>query len=196
MNNIKIFILFFFAVIFYKDGFNQNISDPEYHYIYWEDFSETEKEEIIKNKEIVNTAIEYYTKEIKTLTPDGPEMFDLLKELTHSDNIDLVPFYFYVFNQICLDQNASLGEVKGKYCIDFIKKHPCYFFNYFSRKTKKSNKIWNCYINRIKYEFLMNTDLKDSIYTHDYFEKWLLDINNNFCRTHLIKLFISETNLE
>jgi len=197
-NSLKLCILLFFIILFYKDGFNQNVSDTTCNFVYWDDFSGKEKLKFlknnnIKNNNIKNTAIEYYTMEIKTLTADGPEMFELLDELTTTKNDTLLPFYFHVFNQICMDGNAVLGEAKGIYCIDFIINHPCYIFCYFSKQNKIRKNIYNCYISFIAFEFYMDPDIIDKTnYQYEKFRKMLLDVTENYCDSELIFPFLKE----
>jgi hypothetical protein len=116
-------------------------------FIYWEDLTSNEKDNILNTFEIEKNAINYYNG--KFTISDNDETTRLLEIITsNTERQEIVSFYFYIFNQMCLKADGAISEIIGKYCQRIIINDPLYAINYFIGNKK----ILETYANLIGYE--------------------------------------------
>jgi hypothetical protein len=62
-------------------------------------------------------------------------------------NIETLPFYFFLFNQIVDLSNEQMIEVVSRRCVDFVVQNPCEFFAAFNQNGININVVkWTTYI--------------------------------------------------
>jgi len=116
-------------------------------FIYWEDLNSSEKDEILKTFSIDENAINYYNG--KFSLSDNDNITSLLDIITSNvKHKEIACFYFYIFNQICLQADGEMSEIIGKYCQKMVINNPSYVFNYFARNEG----ILQIYASLIGYE--------------------------------------------
>jgi hypothetical protein len=118
--------------------------------------------------------LSYYKGNIKL--SDDDKTFELLKVLTSSKS-ELLPFYYYVFNKICLESDGALSEVLGKYCSDTISNNPDYVIKHLTfeiENIKKEVYFYQLYGSMLGYEmYLKENGTSDIVYTFEQFQNYL-----------------------
>jgi len=114
---------------------------------FWEDFSNIEKEVFIKTSNIDSNVLCYYNKRFTVKDNDLTiKMIETLTAKTVSK--EMFVFYFYNFNQICLNADGAISECLGKYCQNMVLNNPEYVIDYFARNKM----ILDKYASYIGYE--------------------------------------------
>jgi hypothetical protein len=99
---------------------------------YWEDKSETEKNKIITIKNVNGSILKLYQGKYDIRKEKNDKRVEaILKILTENKIDSLRDFYFFVFNQICVNSDADLSENLGVYCKSIMLYYPKYVFGYF-----------------------------------------------------------------
>ena len=81
-------------------------------FTYWEDISKTEQESILQSPTICKNAVQYYQGSFKV--SDNKLTDDFLNKITSGKNTrQETLFYFYIFNQICLNAYGGVGDILG-----------------------------------------------------------------------------------
>lgn len=143
MYKYKVFILSLVAFFCVLCNLKANQSN---NCIYWEDLSQNQQEEILKSNKVYCDALLFYQGKIKV--GDDKRTMDLLKILVSTSSTDiLAPFYFYLFNQVCIKADGALSEALGSYCQKRILNSPVYVINYFVKNEVVLKKI--CSVLRI-----------------------------------------------
>lgn len=144
-NILIIFTLSLISCASRSNTLNETCIDKKF--IYWEDLSSREKDNVLNTFKIEKDAIDYYYGKFTLADKDGT--MRLLESITsNNEQKEITNFYFYIFNQICLKADGAISEIIGKYCQKVIVNNPLYAFNYF----KKNKKILEIYANLIGYE--------------------------------------------
>lgn len=108
-------------------------------FIYWEDMTKTEQDNILHSPTICKNAVKYYLKSFKAT--DNKSTEELLNKITSNNNSNKETiFYFYVFNQICLKSDGALSEILGGYCMKFMLINPKFTLMYFKKYPKVEKK--------------------------------------------------------
>jgi len=98
--------------------------------VYWENLNENQRKDILSSKDVNEEAIELYNGKIKI--GDNNKTILLLGTLTSiSEKGKTTPFYFFLFNQICIKSDGALSELLGDYCQRIVLSSPGYVINYF-----------------------------------------------------------------
>jgi hypothetical protein len=161
MKGITLVALVFFISFIDCKGSNES------GFIYWEDLNKTQQESILFSPTIYKNAIKYYQGSLKIA--DNKATVELLDKITSDKNISQeMVFYFYIFNQICLESDGSLSEILGKYCMKYILINPKFVFSYFRRNKNIEKK----YAELMGYEFYFKEEgTSDIEYTYKDFKK-------------------------
>jgi hypothetical protein len=97
--------------------------------------TKTEQDGILHSPTICKNAVRYYLKSFRTTDDKLTE--ELLNKITsNGDSNQEMVFYFYVFNQICLDSDSSLSDILGEYCMKFVLINPEFTLLYFKKKSE------------------------------------------------------------
>lgn len=136
-------------------------------FIYWEDMTKTEQDNILHSPTICKNAVRYYLKSFRATDDKLTE--ELLNKITSNDNSNQeMIFYFHIFNQICLGSDSSLSEILGKYCMKFVLINPEFTLLYF----KKNPKVEKIYAELMGTEFYFKEDgTSDIEYNYKDFKK-------------------------
>ncbi|MDP4197265.1 MAG: hypothetical protein Q8940_19605 [Bacteroidota bacterium] len=126
-------------------------------------------------------AIDYYKKRFKI--SDDTRTIELLNILT-TKNEEMLPFYFFIFNDICSKSDGAFSELMGPYCIKMALAYPEYVVGFFSLerlKKRRENKMLDYYSLSIGEElYFSEQGLSDIGYTYSSFSKILNDKNSAF----------------
>lgn len=158
-------------------------------FIYWEDMTTTEQDNILYSPAICKNAVRYYLKNFRTT--DNKLTEELLSEITCNGNSNQeIIFYFYIFNQICLESDSALSEILGKYCMKFALINPEFTLWYF----KKNPKVEKVYAELMGTEFYFKEDGSSDIeYNYKDFKKAIeTRIKNNPEYKEIASLFYHE----
>ena len=143
-------------------------------YRYWENFSSSEKDKFISNHKINKLALEYYNGNLKIT--DDEKTFELLRVLTSSKS-ELIPFYYYLFNKICLNSDGTLSVALGKFCLNMIINNPDYVINHFTferENVKRDEYLYQVYGNLLGYEMYFKKEgTSDIDYSFEQFKELL-----------------------
>ncbi len=86
---------------------------------YWEDFSDSEKNMVLKSGKVPEKVIKLYNGQF--ILSDDDATFELLDELTsEQSDAGFKALYFHLFNRIILSADGALGEVMADYAINTI----------------------------------------------------------------------------
>lgn len=165
-----------------------NAQCREINHVYWEQLSDSIKQETIASNEVDDNAINYYKGIIKFV--DDEKSFQLLKILTSKpENRNIKALYFYLFNMICIKADGAAAEGLGNYCQKIIVNDPIYVLNYFS----SHNPIMKRYAQSLGAElYFKEKEISDIKYNFNDFNKLINDkigddtnlknIFKDFCR--------------
>lgn len=148
-------------------GINRSLSDTTF--VYWENLTEIQKNVIIKSENTSKEAIDFYNGKFKI--GDNDQTIDLLNTLTSTyDKDKTAPFYFFLFNQICIKADGALSEILGDYCQRIVLSSPAYVVTYFSRNEG----ILKKYAHYLGYELFFKEEGTSTIeYNYSDFKKLL-----------------------
>jgi len=148
-------------------GINRSLSDTTF--VYWENLTEIQKNVIIKSESASKEAIEFYNGKFKI--GDNDQTIALLNTLTSTyDKDKTAPFYFFLFNQICIKADGALSEILGDYCQRIVLSSPAYVVTYFSRNES----ILKKYAQYLGYELYFKEEGTSTIeYNYSDFKKLL-----------------------
>ena len=170
---MKIFTLILIFLL--KINVNQNYSQE---FPYWENLNSLQKNNFIITHEISDLAMRYYKGELKI--DDDKETYDLLDVLVTTDTA-LIPFYYYLFNEVCLDADGAISDVIGQYCLKMITDNPDYVINHFTYDRENKRKklfYYQIYGDFIGYEmYFKEKGVSDIDYSFEQFKEYL---NNSF----------------
>jgi len=137
---------------------------PPPHNLYWEEMSSKEKDSLLFADSSINKdAINFLQNKWKPSDDEKTFLFlDTITSLRKCPSKNRA-FYFHVFNKICLKADGSLAEVIGDYCLNILIEVPDYVIDYFL----KNRQIMNLYARNIGYKFLVEQEVKRSLYNFD-----------------------------
>lgn len=161
MKDIVLILFISLVSIVSCKGLNQS------SFIYWEDMTKTEQDNILHSPTIYKNAVKYYLGAFKATDNKATE--ELLNKITSNDipNREAI-FYFYVFNQICLKSDGALSEILGGYCMTLMLMNPKFTLLYF----KKNSKVEKKYAELMGYElFFKEEGTSDIEYNYKDFKK-------------------------
>jgi len=122
-------------------------------FTYWEDISKTEQESILQSPTICKNAVQYYQGSFKV--SDNKLTDDFLNKITSGKNTrQETLFYFYIFNQICLNADGVVSDILGEYCMKVMLSNPPFLLSYFQRNVKLEKK----YAELVGYELYFKED--------------------------------------
>lgn len=166
-----------------------NNSFTDSTFIYWETLNENQRNDILNSKNINKEAIEFYKGNFKI--GDNTRTTALLEILTSiSDKEKTAPFYFFLFNQICIKSDGALSEILGDYCQKMVLSSPSYVVNYFM----SNEDILKKYAEYLGYELYFKEEGTSTLeYDYSDFKKMLSNkIENEKKYGTVLKLFYEE----
>lgn len=96
-----------------------------------------------------------------------------------TDNNDVRPFYFYVFNRVIELSDGAVSEVGSEYCRSYVEKYPCEFLSYCNNKEFAIPlDIWEMFIGFMFDSaeeckiWLLNMDKKVANSCPQYIQQW------------------------
>lgn len=102
------------------------------NYIFWEELTDNQKEDILNSNYIYDKAILFYKMKSKISDNDeSKSLLDTLSAMTNNEKVNA--FYFFLFNQICLSSDGAVSDLLGNYCQRIILNSPEYVIEYFLR---------------------------------------------------------------
>ena len=159
-------------------------------YVYWENLTAKEQNEILGSSHVYKDAINYYKR--KLILSDNPKTFNLIDTLISSKNKNkkVDAFYFFLFNQICKESDGALSEGLGDHCQRSILKAPSFVITYFS----KNKEILLKYAQFLGYEFYFKEKGTSTLeYNYVTFKKLLLKKTGNEEKNKVVlKTFFNE----
>lgn len=166
-----------------------NGSLPDTTFVYWEDLTENQRNDILNTENINKEAIEFYKGTLKI--GDNDQTTALLNILSSiSDKDKTAPFYFFLFNQICIKSDGALSEMLGNYCQRIVLSSPAYVITYFDRNKE----ILKKYAEYLGYELYFKEEGTSTIeYSYSDFKKVLSEkLTNTEQNKNVLTLFYSE----
>ena len=166
---------------------NRSLSDTTF--VYWENLTENQRNVILNSENVSKEAIEFYKGKLKI--GDNGQTTALLNKLTSASNKDeMAPFYFFLFNQVCIKADGALSEMLGDYCQKIVLSSPAYVVNYFSRNES----ILKKYAQYLGYELYFKEEGTSTIkYSYSDFKKILSEkLTNTEQYKDVITLFYNE----
>jgi len=122
---VMTFLLFLVLLLNCQTGTHQTQKEP----IYWEEFNESKKKEIIESSSTNDLVRRYYKGSYKI--SDDDTITILLDTLVNIRG-EQAALYFFLFNKICDKADGAVGELVSCYCHEVILNSPVYVFNYFT----------------------------------------------------------------
>jgi hypothetical protein len=122
---VMTFLLFLVLLLNCQTGTHQTQKEP----IYWEEFNESKKEEILELSSTNELVRRYYKGSYKV--SDDDTITILLDTLVNIRG-EQAALYFFLFNNICDKADGAVAELLGGFCQDIILKSPVYVFSYLS----------------------------------------------------------------
>jgi hypothetical protein len=165
---LNLLLLFVLSLASCSLGSNTlNFNSIDENFIYWEDLTNSEKNNILNTFQIDRNAINYYYG--KFALSDNDIVTSLLETITaNTEQEEVACFYFYIFNQICTKADGAISEIIGKYCQRIIINNPLYTIIYFGRNKK----TLETYAKLIGYELYFKEEGTSEIeYNFDDFKK-------------------------
>jgi hypothetical protein len=185
-----IFILStFFLSCTQNNGTYINNSFTDTTFVYWENLNENQRNDILNSENVNKEAIEFYKGKLKT--GDNYQTTELLVTLSSiSDKEKMTPFYFFLFNQICIKSDGALSEILGEYCQNTILSSPAYVVSYFIGNEE----ILKKYAEYLGFEMFFKEEGTSTIeYNYSDFKKILSDkIGSEKKYEAVLKLFYEE----
>lgn len=190
MNKTYIKLAKIIIIIIFVTFINQYVNSQNK---YWNNIPDTEKLNILNNKQIRPMVLNFYHGNVSLLKDDKTQN-EILNILTNNRNKKILPLYFYIFNNICLNADAGLSENLGRYCIRMVINNTLYITEYFSLQGEFNNyDLLNTYSLFIADELTSAEGMSKSIYNFTEFKNKILRSNN--CSKEQIKvlqLFINK----
>lgn len=142
---------------------------PDTTFVYWENLSVNQKNDILISDNISKDALEFYKGNFKI--GDNSQTTTLLNMLSSiGDKEKTTPFYFFLFNQICIKADGSLSEILGNYCQKIVLSFPTYVVAYLG----KNEDILKKYAQYLGYELYFKEEGTSMIeYSYSDFKKML-----------------------
>ena len=140
------------------------------NYVYWEDLTDNQKDEILNSKVVNKEALAFYKGERQI--GDNNKTIALLDTLSSIINSEekVTSFYFFLFNQICIKADGALSEILGDYCQRIVLNSPEYVINYFI----KNENVLKKYAQYLGYELYFKEEGTSTIeYNYSDFKKML-----------------------
>lgn len=153
---------------------------------YWEDFSDSEKDRVLKTENVPEEVIKLYNAQF--ILSDDEATFGLIgKLISEQTNVGLKALYFHLFNKIILSADGALAEVMADYAIIVFMSDIRYVLDYFTIY----NEIMVRYGESLGVEFYFNQDGKSGFpYTFNQFkEKIKMDLNDSNKYDKLLSCF-------
>jgi hypothetical protein len=139
--------------------------------IYWEQVSDSVKNETIASSEVDINAVNYY-KENFQFTDDERSLRLLKVLISEPENENIKALYFYLFNRICIRGDGAATEGLGNSCQKIMINDPVYVLNYFS----SHNIIMKSYAELLGYElYCKEKKISDIKYNFNDFKKIIND---------------------
>jgi hypothetical protein len=129
MNAQLVFIISIFLATCLHNGEKSMQIDSTKNTHYWEELTDEQKSETLKDKRVFNEAILLYNKKFNP--SDNEQTIQLLDTLSNLKGGNIGALYFYLFNDICKHADGALAEIVGSYCQLVILNSPEYVINYF-----------------------------------------------------------------
>lgn len=102
---------------------------------YWEDFSDSEKNMVLKSENVPEEVIKLYNGQF--ILTDDDATFELLDELTsEQSDAGLKALYFHLFNRIILSADGALAEGVTRYVLKMFLSDTPYVLDYFTINDK------------------------------------------------------------
>ncbi|MDP4183616.1 MAG: hypothetical protein Q8862_00455 [Bacteroidota bacterium] len=150
---------------------------------YWEDMSKIEKNRVLYNKLINKYILKIYQGKYDIAKDEHEDrVIFLLKTLTENKNDSLKAFYFFVFNQVCINSDGYFSEMLGDYCMIIVLNNSKYMFDFFTKNIEhKDFKLLNLYSNFIGSElYFAKKGISESKYDYTSFKNRLNKSSLNF----------------
>lgn len=170
-----------------RASINNSLIDTTF--IYWENFTQNQKNEILNSGNVNKEAIEFYKGNLKVRDNDQTTaLLNTLSSITTNDTT--TPFYFFLFNQICINSDGALSEMLGNYCQMMVLSSPAYVVSYLGQNED----ILKKYAEYLGFELYFKEDGTSTLeYNYSDFKKILSDTLGNEGKYELIlKLFYEE----
>lgn len=135
-------------------------------HIIFENLSKAQKDSfIIMNRELLNkNVLLYYDNYLKI--KNDHIIFSLIYDC-RTENEDLIPFYFYVVNQLSEISDGYLGEAIWGYFSDMFFNHPSIIYGYLNKCKNDKNGKYKAMLYNIMFEINgreLNNNVLDSIF--------------------------------
>lgn len=102
---------------------------------YWEDFSDSEKNMVLKSGKVPEEVIKLYNGQF--ILSDDDATFELLDELTsEQSDAGLKALYFHLFNRINLSADGALSEGILEYVLNVFLSDIPYALEYFTKNNE------------------------------------------------------------
>jgi hypothetical protein len=160
------------------------------NYVYWEDLTDDQKDEILNSNAVNKEALAFYKGEQQVSDNSKTiALLDTLSSITSSEK-KTTSFYFFLFNQICIKADGALAEMLGDYCQRIVLNSPEYVINYFI----KNENVLKKYAQYLGYELYFKEEGTSAIeYNYSDFKKMLSGkLKNTEQYKDVLMLFYSE----
>jgi len=155
-------------------------------YSYWENFSEQEKETILKSK-VINDNVRIII--FNDFVEINETLLDVLVAPIENDSIKAL--YFYAFNKISLKADGETSEILGKYCQLIILSDIPYVLSYLEDHPP----LLDIYTELMGYEFAMKEEgLSDTKYKFEDFKSLINKAYKERKKESFLKLFYDKIN--
>ncbi len=184
-----IFIISLFSFFCPQNNRNCNQINLLCNYVYWEDLTDNQKDDILNSEEVNREVVAFYQGNLKI--GDNNQTINLLDTLSFFAKKEKISaLYFFLFNQICINADGALAEMIGSYCQTIILNSPTYVINYFSNNEH----ILKIYAQYLGYElYFKEKGTSDIEYNYEDFKKLLSDKMENLVQyEEILKLFYDE----
>ena len=133
------------------------LDSVNYNPTYWEELSQSQKEDILNDDRIPKIVRSYYYGCMSATDDDNT--FALLDVISSPNNKNEEMLYLHLLSQICIHADGALSEVLGAYCIKMVLSDPDYVLAYIIRDESLST----MYESYIGYELAMS-EVPDDAY--------------------------------
>ncbi len=124
------------------------------NFIYWESLSQKKQQEILKDKNVLQFALDIYNGHHDFEQKDSL-LLQLLDTITRSKNTHLFPFYYFVFIKICSVSDGWVSEEISGRCFDLLADKTEYVVNHI-RTGQNGEAEMNYYIDYISYSLYVD----------------------------------------
>jgi hypothetical protein len=186
MQTRTIFILWIFCCA------NSNCQPSVVHndFVYWQNLTDEKRKETLALRDVYDSALDYFNGSLSL--GDNAESKALLDSITlyKTSDRNVIAFYFFLFNKICLEGDGIISEGMGNYCQSIILRNPLYVFEYFLSDENVMEK----YIQYLGYELYFKKEGTSTLkYGYSDFKQMIFqEIGKEKRYSEIVSLFFAE----